>query len=572
MPAAASQPISDPEPGVPRPRDLPAPPRVALRVLQVCADPKADGRTIADIVEQDPTLTVSVLRVVNSAFFGFIGRVTSVRHAVAILGQRGLRNYVLCLAVRDALRPAILHGLDTGLFWEASLHRAVAGRVLAPAAGVDPDIAFTACLLQDIGFLALVYGHPEASGLVGGLLQRLPDERLEREREVFGETHAVAGLHLAEAWELPEPLAHAIGYHHGAGPPSHSGQALVRVATCADWMAAVYTSEDTRRGIARARELGLELFGLDEARVDALLAEMAEQVSEAAEALGLDIEQTESFDQLLNHANLALAEENLGYQELAWRLQRTVDEHESLTRRLRDELEKAKLVQRALLPRAARSGRFRGINVPARELSGDFFDFFPAAGGRWCFALGDVSGKGMDAALLMSKTSSLFHCLGKVVSSPARLLEALNAELCELSIRGMFVTMVAGVLEPESGRVQIANAGHPPGLLVDRHGRCEQIHAGAPPLGVMSDFEFPAEEHDLGQRTLYLYSDGVMEAAAERWRSCASSPDAVVEAIRNQRSASPEVFPARLVNSLVRPGQPLGDDLTVLQIAGARQD
>jgi serine phosphatase RsbU (regulator of sigma subunit) len=438
--------------------------------------------------------------------------------------------------------------------------------VLAEQIRTDPDTAFTACLLQDIGLLALVYGSPESSGLVGGLLSLPPDERLQREREVFESTHAVTGHALACAWELPVDLARAIGEHHAINGVDADAPALVRVAAVADWMAAVFTSDSTRHAIARTRELGQTLFGLDAACMDRLLSEMGPEMTKAAETLGLRIDDTRSFDELLNHTNLALAEENLGYQELAWRLQRTLDEHESVTRRLRDELEKAKLVQRALLPGRGEDGMFRGINVPARELSGDFFDYFPAAGGRWCFALGDVSGKGMDAALLMSKTSSLFHCLGKVVADPGRLLEALNAELCELSIRGMFVTMIAGVVEPESGCIRIANAGHPPGLLVDRHGRCELLPAGAPPLGVLTDFSFPSEEHTLGQRCLYLYSDGVMEAAAERFPEAPSSPEAVLRAVLQQRETQADAVPARLVHSLVPVGQPLGDDLTVLTL------
>ncbi len=89
-----------------------------------------------------------------------------------------------------------------------------------------------------------------------------------------------------------------------------------------------------------------------------------------------------------------------------------------------------------------------GINRPIREVSGDFYDYFELPDGTIAFALGDVSGKGMNAALLMAKTASLFRCLGKTIRDPARLLSILNREICETTSRGMFVTMVAGLYEP----------------------------------------------------------------------------------------------------------------------------
>ena len=85
-------------------------------------------------------------------------------------------------------------------------------------------------------------------------------------------------------------------------------------------------------------------------------------------------------------------------------------------------------------------------------MSGDFYDFFELADGRIYFGLGDVSGKGMDAALLMSKTASLFRCLGKTIHEPNILLATINRELCETAIHGMFVTMVCGLLDPATGK------------------------------------------------------------------------------------------------------------------------
>ncbi len=103
--------------------------------------------------------------------------------------------------------------------------------------------------------------------------------------------------------------------------------------------------------------------------------------------------------------------------------------------RVRRELELAAEIQRGLLPEP-RPEPFpvHGVNFPARMVSGDFYDFFPLDDGRICFNLGDVSGKGMNAALLMAKTASLFRCLGKTIHEPGLLLGKVNAEIREAAL------------------------------------------------------------------------------------------------------------------------------------------
>jgi sigma-B regulation protein RsbU (phosphoserine phosphatase) len=193
------------------------------------------------------------------------------------------------------------------------------------------------------------------------------------------------------------------------------------------------------------------------------------------------------------------------------RMAASLVEHE----RVRRELELAAEIQRSLLP-APRPRPFPiyGVNIPARTVSGDFFDILPLADGRIGFCLGDVSGKGMNAALLMAKTASLYRCLAKSVKSSGMLLAALNDEICETTTRGMFVTMVAGVYEPKSGVVKAANAGHEP-LLRHAAGEFTSIPAEAPPLGIIPGSQFPEVEIALRGGALYAFSDGLTEACTE---------------------------------------------------------
>jgi sigma-B regulation protein RsbU (phosphoserine phosphatase) len=194
------------------------------------------------------------------------------------------------------------------------------------------------------------------------------------------------------------------------------------------------------------------------------------------------------------------------------RMAESLVEHE----RVRQELEFAAEIQRNLLP-APRPKPFPiyGVNVPARTVSGDFFDILPLASGEIAFCLGDVSGKGMNAAMLMAKTASLYRCLAKATKSPGELLATLNAEICETSTRGMFVTMAAGIYEPQSGKTTVANAGHEPPLCCATDGSVTSIPAEGPPLGIVPEVEFPEVEIPLGGGGLYIFSDGLTEALTD---------------------------------------------------------
>ena len=184
--------------------------------------------------------------------------------------------------------------------------------------------------------------------------------------------------------------------------------------------------------------------------------------------------------------------------------------------KMRRELELAGEIQKSLLPVDGPPDHpVAGVNLPARVVSGDFYDFFDLEDGRICFTLADVSGKGMNAALLMAKTASLFRCLGKETPHPGRLLSRINAEINETAARGMFVTMLAGIYDPETGRVRFANAGHEPPLFHTAQGKFEDFEATMPPVGILPDLgmgKIPEEQElQLNGGAFYVFTDGVTE-------------------------------------------------------------
>jgi sigma-B regulation protein RsbU (phosphoserine phosphatase) len=490
--------------------------------------------------------------------------VGNIARAVTVLGRGALRSLVLSISVRDALRHQQLPDFDITGYWEHLLRCAVSARLLGPLAGLAPEECFTAGLLADFGLLALFHALPAKAGAWPELRTLDPQQRHRVERRRLGTTHDQIAQMLARAWVLPETLTEALGNHHHCDAldrPQAGG--LCRVLHQADWMAAVFGSADPAPVLERCRHLLRDDFGRDAEAANELLAAVPGQVEEAAAGLGLGVSEQADFDTLLREANLRLAEENLSYQELNWRLTKTLKERDRLAAELNRELETAAEIQRSLLPRP-QAERFPvvGVNVPAKELSGDFYDFFALGDGRICFNLADVSGKGITAALLMAKTSSLFRCLGKHMHDPALLLELINQELCETSVHGMFVTMIAGLYDPADGSLSLVNAGHPPALLLGPADALVEVAAQAPPLGISPAVSFGNTELQLRGASLYLFSDGVSEMRL---------PDGdmlgvggLVQVLRGLAKLPPRQRVQTLVARLTERVEEVRDDVTVL--------
>ncbi|CCQ74974.1 SpoIIE family protein phosphatase [Magnetospira sp. QH-2] len=238
--------------------------------------------------------------------------------------------------------------------------------------------------------------------------------------------------------------------------------------------------------------------------------------------------------------------------------------------RIKRELELASEIQRSLLPMKTDEGfPVSGLNVPAREMSGDFFNYFAFDDGRIYFCLGDVSGKGMDAAMLMAKASSLFRALGKAWHEPGRLMGRLNEEICETASMGRFITMVVGLYDPRTGMVRLSNAGHEPPLIFRRDGGMEDFPADAPPLGITplaadENGAFPEVEFNLDGGTLYVFTDGVTEG---KLADGSMFDIKGVTRILGRTSEEPvEAILNTVRQILCRDGEELRDDLTLLAV------
>jgi phosphoserine phosphatase RsbU/P len=188
--------------------------------------------------------------------------------------------------------------------------------------------------------------------------------------------------------------------------------------------------------------------------------------------------------------------------------------------RLEEALRVAHEIQMGMLPRHPPSAG--GLDLvaalrPARSVGGDLYDFFERSGRTW-FALGDVSGKGVGAALFMAVAKTLFRAHATSEASPARVMAKLNEGLSLDNERAMFVTFFAGSLDPESGEIEFCNGGHNPPFLVRASGAVTPLpQAAGCALGIIPGFAFETERLRLDPGdALFLYTDGITEAMNER--------------------------------------------------------
>lgn len=208
-------------------------------------------------------------------------------------------------------------------------------------------------------------------------------------------------------------------------------------------------------------------------------------------------------------------------------------------------------IQMSMLPREAISGErleVRGTLIPMREVGGDLYDYHEEGDNLW-FIIGDVSGKGVPAAMFMSATVKLFRAAGRRLDSPKAIMEEMNFVLSDNNPSLTFVTAFIGKLNSKTGQLIYCNAGHVPPLVVSSHQQSVVSIQMEPniPLGYKGDYEFVEQEAKLAKgETLVLYTDGITEArnaehkmlGKKRWAEIVSNGERLLEAVKTYMGAA----------------------------------
>lgn len=196
--------------------ELPALSHVTFKVLKLTNNPKTSVTDLADTITQDQVLTIKVLRMANSAYYGYTRKIFSINEAVIILGFSAVRNLVLAASVNKVMTKEFDgYYLSKGELWKHSMATAIIARALAKK--VEPNLsdqAFMAGLLHDIGKIIL---DTYMKNLFQQVIEKVNTEHIpfmDAERLIIGFDHAEVGSQIGEKWNLPEELVESIAKHH----------------------------------------------------------------------------------------------------------------------------------------------------------------------------------------------------------------------------------------------------------------------------------------------------------------------------------------------------------------------
>lgn len=245
-------------------------PDVYLRAKSVLDDPDSGAVDMARAIAHDPGMAARLLRIANSAFFGFAAKIDSIPRAVSLLGTQQIHDLVLATSLASTFKGVRSEVMDMDKFWHDSVYRAVAAKLLAAHCNVlDAERLFVAGLLADIGHL-LMYGQIPEQAQAAAQAAAAECRPLQRvEQELLGFNYADVGGELLAAWRLPDSLEQTVRHH---AEPAHATDfaletCIVHIATALNAMTVNAEDEAIDGGAAH-------LTGCDER----LLAELAEEV------------------------------------------------------------------------------------------------------------------------------------------------------------------------------------------------------------------------------------------------------------------------------------------------------
>lgn len=195
-------------------RTLPSLPAVIAELLTTMDREDVDLGSLVGKITLDQALTAKTLRLANSSFYGMPSTVTTIGQAISILGFRSIRTLLTACSVTAAFPRDANALFDFEAFWRHSVATAVCAQKLARQLDVNPDTAFTAALLHDIGVLVIATGFPDQYALVLAHRRRHDCYLVEAEQAVLGIDHTAIGSALARHWNFPPDMQSAVAGHH----------------------------------------------------------------------------------------------------------------------------------------------------------------------------------------------------------------------------------------------------------------------------------------------------------------------------------------------------------------------
>ena len=295
---------------------LPSLPSIAIEVIDLVQHKDVRIKQIADTIQNDPALSTKILKTVNSSFYGQAHAVSTLSHALVVLGLNAVKSLALGFTLVHNLQNSDSEGFDHFAFWRRSLYSAVAARQLAREAGmVQQEEAFLGGLLQDLGLLAMSQTlGPDYDALVTrASLEHHALSQLEREH--LGTDHAEIGGALAEKWNLPTLLIEPIRHHENPDNAPEDIMPLVRSVALGGCAADVFMTNSPGEALNTYYRCAADWLELSSEQAEPLLKTIHKDSVEVKRLLDLPTGAFENADEILSSANEALANLSLQQQQ-----------------------------------------------------------------------------------------------------------------------------------------------------------------------------------------------------------------------------------------------------------------
>ena len=235
---------------------------------------------------------------------------------------------------------------------------------------------------------------------------------------------------------------------------------------------------------------------------------------------------------------------------------------------LKKEREIAGEVQKKLFPNNKKIEKYIfAQNTPAKDVSGDYYDYYQVNDNEIYFILGDVTGKGIKAGILMANAAAVFRSLTKMNSSVAKTALYINNQVKDSSYQAMFITAILGRINLEKKEMEFINMGHEPMMVLDQQFNFEYIKSTLPPMGLMpvkDESFFKTTMMDISNKTILIYTDGVTEGYIDEGKELEVA--GLENEIKKLNSTSPEKIISHASKILTEKGFTLRDDITALGI------
>ncbi|MEM1027470.1 MAG: GGDEF domain-containing protein [Planctomycetota bacterium] len=292
---------------------LPSLPAIALEVIELVKREDADIKQIAATIQNDPALSSKILKTVNSSFYGQAYSISTVSHALVVLGLKAVKTLALGFSLVNNLKDTGKDGFDLFAFWKRSLLSATAAKQFAEKLGLaEAEEAFLGGLLQDMGMLAMTETlgaeyDDLLSDVKGGHYAQV-----EAEVQAFDGDHAEIGAALAESWKLPGLLVAAIRYHLDPETADLPSKKVARCVALGGRAAEVFMADDWGDDKDKAKMLdgyrrrAEAWFGWEPDEVEAMLGEIHKQTQEMKRLFELPTAEMGNPDTILAQANEAL--------------------------------------------------------------------------------------------------------------------------------------------------------------------------------------------------------------------------------------------------------------------------